>query len=76
MLKRDFAYIDHMCVNAEHRGGGIGRKLVSYAISFAKDNQLARIELDVWTANSKAKLAFNKLGFSRHRERLAYNIER
>jgi len=75
MLQQYFAYIDHVCVSSEHRGKGIGRKLMSTAIDFAKVNEISRLELDVWTENINAINAYKKIGFKASREKLIYKIE-
>jgi len=75
MLKQHYAYIDHMCVDSEYRGNGIGRKLISVAVGFAKDNGIGHIELDVWSKNINAKNAYKKIGFEVSREKLIYKVE-
>jgi len=75
MLEQHFAYIDHMSVDSEYRGKGIGRKLISSAVDFAKDCEIGHIELDVWSKNINAKNAYKQIGFQPSREKLVCKVE-
>jgi len=75
MFKQHYAYIDHMCVDSEYRGNGIGRKLISVAVDFAKGSGIGHIELDVWSKNINAKNAYKKIGFEASREKLICKVE-
>jgi ribosomal protein S18 acetylase RimI-like enzyme len=71
---REFAYIDQIGVTESCRGQGIGRKLMDHAIDFANTLGFDCIELDVWSKNTRAKIAFEKMGFSSQRELRALYI--
>ena len=57
-------YIDQIGVSEKYRGKGIGKKLIEAAKKFAKQHQINRIMLDVWTVNKNAKEFFKKQGFN------------
>lgn len=71
---RKLAYIDQIGVTETCRGQGIGRKLMDYVINFANMLGFDWIELDVWSRNTRAKMAFEKIGFSIQRESRALYI--
>lgn len=75
MFEQRYAYIEHMCVNSESRGKGIGRLLISTAISFVKDSGIDRIELDVWSKNTNAINVYKQIGFQANKEKLIYKVE-
>jgi L-phenylalanine/L-methionine N-acetyltransferase len=52
-----------MGVIAEHRGKGIGRKLLEKAIQHAWDSGLKRLELEVFADNEAAIALYKKHGF-------------
>lgn len=50
---------------AEHRGRGIGSKLLKAALQHAKKCGLEKVELEVYTTNSSAIRLYRKFGFKR-----------
>lgn len=55
-------YIDDLCVDANARGRGVGRKLYNYVKHFAKENSCAYITLNVWEGNDSAASFYRGLG--------------
>ena len=55
--------IDNIVVNEEHRGKGIGNKLMSYLVSIAIENRLVNITLEVRVSNEIARNLYKKYGF-------------
>lgn len=47
-------HVDYVCVDENMRGLGIGKELMKYAIKYATDNGISRMEL---TSSSKRKAA-------------------
>ncbi len=47
----------------EHRGQGVGRRLMETAISAAKAQGVERVELEVFASNAAAVTLYRKLGF-------------
>lgn len=69
MFERKRFEIDQLCVTQKKRKKGIGKTLIEYAISLAKQKGIAHIELCVWSENTVAKTTFEKLGFNTYFER-------
>lgn len=55
--------IDNIEVDTEHRGKGIGTKLMSYLISLAIENRVVNITLEVRISNEVARHLYKKFGF-------------
>jgi len=49
-------------IHKEHRGRGIGSKLVEEALKRAKEKNLAKVELHVFATNARAHALYKKLG--------------
>lgn len=47
----------------EHRGRGLGRKLVEAALAAAKAQGVERVELEVFASNAAAVTLYRKMGF-------------
>ena len=50
-------------VLANYRNLGIGTKLIEYILSWAKKNEMMRVELDVFSNNPRAYALYKRLGF-------------
>ena len=59
----DYAYIDDLVVDAEVRGRGIGRKLVDYAIQWAKERNCPGLMLETQNINVAACHFYERCGF-------------
>ena len=62
-LMYDRMEIDNIEVEEEHRGKGIGTKLMSYLVSLAIENRVVNITLEVRISNEIAKHLYKKFGF-------------
>jgi ribosomal protein S18 acetylase RimI-like enzyme len=71
---RKCAYVDQICVTAEYRNRGIARGLIEEAKRRARQEGMAKLELDVWSENGKAKAAFHALGFTTYNEKMALEL--
>ena len=67
-------YIDQVGVPEKNRNLGIGQLLMNHAELFAKENNITRLELDHWTANTVAANYFRKHGYVLSKERLVKQI--
>jgi RimJ/RimL family protein N-acetyltransferase len=47
----------------DYRGRGIGAQLAFAAIHAARENEIERIELEVWASNTNAIALYHRLGF-------------
>ena len=63
-------YIDQIGVTKEFRGKGVGKKLIEAAKDYAKNHNINRIILNVWSVNENAKLFFRRQGFATCIERM------
>ncbi|REK75041.1 GNAT family N-acetyltransferase [Paenibacillus paeoniae] len=66
ILKRNwnrYALIEDIAVDANHRGGGIGRRLVEQAIQWAKDGGMPGIMLETQNHNVRACRLYESCGF-------------
>lgn len=61
---RGNAYIATVSIKAEHRSKGIGTHLMSVAESFAKQRGIRRLELEVFSKNTKAVALYERLGYT------------
>lgn len=63
--------ISHLVVHPDFRRLGVARRLLSAIVAEAETRGFARIELDVWAFNHRARAAFKRLGFAVFNERMA-----
>jgi diamine N-acetyltransferase len=61
-------YIHQISLIKAARNKGYGSKLMEEIYSFARRNQVKRIELDYWVENKIAKSFYKKHGFTKARE--------
>jgi ribosomal protein S18 acetylase RimI-like enzyme len=75
MIPHRVCYLGGIVVAPHCRRKGIARALLAELKREAHVRGVARIELDVWTFNERAKAAFAKLGFHSVMERMALSAE-
>ncbi len=56
-------HITNVAVKKEHRGKGIGNKIINELINIAKEKEMIGITLEVRTSNIKAQSLYKKNGF-------------
>ncbi len=56
-------HIGYVCVDSRYQGKGFGREMMEYAISYAKDNNVARLELTSGNQREVAHKLYLSLGF-------------
>lgn len=56
--------IDGLCVDARHRGQGIGSRLIQAAEDIARAKALPQVQIDVAVENHRAILLYQRLGYS------------
>ena len=71
---RRFLHIAEICVDAGHRGQGVGKALMDFVKADAKEKGYKRIELDVWAFNDALGF-YEAEGFQVFRRFLEYKIE-
>ena len=57
-------YIDDLCVDKELRHRNIGRRLLEYAVNFAKAEKCRSVTLNVWAFNGNAIKFYEACGFT------------
>lgn len=55
-------YLDDICVDEKARGKGVGRHIYEYVRSYAKQNEVYNITLNVWEHNDSAKAFYEAMG--------------
>ncbi|PIZ71893.1 hypothetical protein COY07_04115 [Candidatus Peregrinibacteria bacterium CG_4_10_14_0_2_um_filter_43_11] len=68
-------YIHHIAIKANLQKKGAGSDLIKEVIKRAETRNICRIELDVWSFNSKAKNFFRKNGFNVFNEKMALDLK-
>ena len=56
-------HIDYVCVDKDYRGRGFGTEMMKYAIEYAKENGVARVELTSGNQRESAHKLYLSLGF-------------
>ena len=59
--------LDQIVVAPSARRQGVGRRLVQKVVFFAKDNEVARVQLTSWSFNEEAHRLFQDAGFETRR---------
>jgi len=62
-VKKNYAYVNDICVKNEYRRSSIGEKLMEAVEKWAIESGLSQIELNVWDFNKSAMAFFGKTGF-------------
>ena len=57
-------YIDDLCVDENHRGGGVATALYRHVTDYAKGLGCAFISLNVWCGNEGAMKFYEKMGLT------------
>ena len=58
-------HVGYVCVDNAYRGKGIGHTMMEYAIQFAKDNHVQRMELTSGNQREAAHKLYLSLGFEK-----------
>jgi ribosomal protein S18 acetylase RimI-like enzyme len=58
-----FALVSDLCVSERRRGQGIARALLAAAEAYARGKGLARLRVEVLSANREAAAAYRRFGF-------------
>lgn len=70
----EFAYIDSMVVEETKRGQGIGTRLIEATKTWAIQQGLHSIQLNVWLANTEAVRLYESQGFRPLTQRMELNL--
>ncbi|WHI46072.1 GNAT family N-acetyltransferase [Microbulbifer sp. VAAF005] len=69
------AYLGFMYVSPAHRGKGINSKLIEKLIAWGKQNGVQDFYLDVYSQNSSAIKAYEKVGFKPSLMEMKFNLK-
>ncbi|GGM08530.1 GNAT family N-acetyltransferase [Pseudomonas asuensis] len=58
-----YAHVGSICVDASHRGEGIGRTLMTLAEQWAQEKGAVDMRLTVWAFNEGAQRLYEELGY-------------
>jgi ribosomal protein S18 acetylase RimI-like enzyme len=67
--------VDALSINPAYRSRGYGERLMQQAYALARAQGIKRVELAVWTFNTRAKTFYERLGFSVYQERMELVLE-
>lgn len=71
---RRFVYVNDLCVLKGMRGRGIGKKLMAYAVAYAKQKQAASLELNVAECNENAIRLYESMGLLTRNRRMELRL--
>jgi ribosomal protein S18 acetylase RimI-like enzyme len=74
-VPRRFATVEEIVVSAEHRGEGIGQRLMAEAEAWAANNGADEVWLDVWEFNESAIGFYASLGYETITLRMRKEVE-
>ncbi|MBI1770506.1 MAG: GNAT family N-acetyltransferase [Bacteroidetes bacterium] len=66
LAHRHHVYFGFMYVLPEHRGQGVNKKIIDFLKGWAKNKNIDELRLEVYSQNTAAIRAYEKLGFSQH----------
>ena len=58
-------HVEYVCVDSQYRGKGFGKKMMEYAIQYAKDHHAVRMELTSGNQREVAHKLYLSLGFQK-----------
>lgn len=61
-----FLQLKNICVNDEYRQKHIGTELMKFVETYARDNNLEYIILNVYSFNKPARVLYDRLGYTLH----------
>ena len=70
MFARSFLQIEHISVEPDHQGKGIGKALMDRANQLAEELALSRISLGSWSFNQQAHAFFHTQGYEIYNVRM------
>ena len=73
--ERRWLEMDQVCVDEHAHRRGLSRALFVANENLARERGLARLELNIWTRNDRARTTFTVLGYTTFMERLGRDLE-
>ena len=75
MTDRKELYIDDLCVDEAHRGGGIATRLYRHVTDYAKAKGCKYITLNVWRGNESAMKFYEHMGMRQRSITMEVSLE-
>lgn len=73
--ERRYYFVEDLCVDKNLRGGGIGRQVMDFIYTQAKEHGCKSIELNVWECNERAVEFYKKAGFKTQKRQMEKSVE-
>lgn len=74
-VQRDWLSISTIVVDENHRGKGVGKKLLNYLYDWAIEHKVTEVELTVFSFNDSAIKFYESNGFSVYRTKMHRNLD-
>jgi diamine N-acetyltransferase len=74
-VKRNYAYVNDICVKNEYRRSSIGKKLMEAVEKWAIESGLSEVQLNVWDFNKSAMAFFGNAGYKPLRHIMGKNLK-
>lgn len=74
LVRRTFVSVDNLVVADEYRGRGLGQALMAQVHLWARQRELAEIQLTVWDFNQGALAFYEKLGYQMLHHRMRKDL--
>ena len=71
---RDYIEIDELGVDSAHKRKGVATEILKFIESYAMENGISRIELNMWEFNEEALAFYEASGFRTYRRYLEKSI--
>ena len=68
-------YVDQMSIGEAYQNRGVGKQLIEYIKTIAKERGINKIQLDVWNNNHQAKAFYEKSQFKTIREIMELQLD-
>lgn len=72
---KEYAHLGFMFVLPEYRGRGLNQQLIAGLMAWAKSKGIREVRLEVYTENTPAVRAYEKVGFKQILTEMRYEIE-
>lgn len=62
-IKRRYVYVDNICVLSKYRRLSVGKKLMEFVETWARQKKVLQIEFNVWAFNKPSLAFYKNLGY-------------
>lgn len=75
LIYREYAHLGFMFVLPEYRGQGLNQQLIQALMTWARSKGMTEVRLEVYTENSPAIRAYEKVGFKQILTEMRYPLQ-